>query len=499
MALLMGLALVVLFVTILYYSLRLKRPKNFPPGPPNYPIIGAMNTISSLDADIPTALMKLGDIYGSLCGLYFGKNLNVVINGYEAAQEVLMREEFNARPELAILTHSRQGKDLGIFFSNEPIWKEQRRFTLRHLRDFGFGKSSMEGLIHEEVAECIERFRKTVSEAKDSVTHAHDMFGVSVVNILYAIMCGKRYKYDDEQFLDIYKKVVTTLRAGNPLGNFINDYPILRYFPIFSTVWKDLVSGQINLMSLLDKAVGEHEKTRDENYSRDFIDVYLKEMKNQKDSGVENSTFFRKELVSVCADLFGAGSETTSNTSAFGILYMMLYPEVQEKLQKELDTVVGKNRLPSILDKPSLPYTEAVLTEILRVATIAPINVPHMATRDTTLLGYDIPKGTIMSINLYSIHMDKKYWGDPQVFRPERFLDKNGKFVKPERLLSFGMGKRACPGEPLARMNNFCFFTAMLQNFKFEIPPGHPKPSTVPLGGFTIAPQPFQAKITPRT
>ncbi len=96
--------------------------------------------------------------------------------------------------------------------------------------------------------------------------------------------------------------------------------------------------------------------------------------------------------------------------------------------------------------------------------------------------------------------MDQKYWGDPDNFRPERYLDEQGKFSlsKLEHVWNFGKGLRHCLGEPLARISNFLIFTAVMQRFKFEIASGTPTPSLDAVDGFTIAPQPFSAKITTR-
>ena len=103
-----------------------------------------------------------------------------------------------------------------------------------------------------------------------------------------------------------------------------------------------------------------------------------------------------------------------------------------------------------------------------------------------------------MAICLYSLFQDKDHWGDPEVFRPERFLDPEGKLVKDEWMIPFGAGKRACLGEILARSTLFLFFTTLLQEFTFTIPEGDPIPSKIPLSGITIAPQPFRVKVTKR-
>ncbi|KAG8223771.1 hypothetical protein J437_LFUL001491 [Ladona fulva] len=99
---------------------------------------------------------------------------------------------------------------------------------------------------------------------------------------------------------------------------------------------------------------------------------------------------------------------------------------------------------------------------------------------------------------MYGLHHDPKIWGDPFNFRPERFLDSNGKFVKHAALLPFGAGKRSCLGEVLARNNLFLFFTGVMQRYSMKVPDGHPRPSEVGEGGLSIAPKRFEIKVKVR-
>ena len=98
----------------------------------------------------------------------------------------------------------------------------------------------------------------------------------------------------------------------------------------------------------------------------------------------------------------------------------------------------------------------------------------------------------IMS-NTYTVHMDEKYWGDPYNFRPERFLQ-NEAFKPDERNIPFGIGRRRCLGENLARMENFLIFSNLLKNFSFETVNGE-LPDLSPQVGFTNGPAPFEMLI----
>jgi cytochrome P450 len=261
-----------------------------------------------------------------------------------------------------------------------------------------------------------------------------------------------------------------------------------------------MTSGAEEIYDMLEVTIKEHKKTREVGSTpRDLIDVYLDAMKENEND--PTTTFSMEQLMQVCSDLFAAGSESTSNSIAYAVLHMLRNPECQEKVQKELDEVIGIDQFASYNDKQRLPYTYAAITESFRMSPVAPISVPHFCTEDAKLSGYDIPKGTWALVNFATTNMDKKYWGDPVNFRPERFLDDNGKFVtsKLDHVWGFGAGKRQCLGEPLARISNFCLFTAVMQHFKFDLVPGMPKPPIDPIEGFTIAPKPFKAKVSIRS
>lgn len=123
---------------------------------------------------------------------------------------------------------------------------------------------------------------------------------------------------------------------------------------------------------------------------------------------------------------------------------MLHNPRVQERVRRELDRIVGVGRLPCLNDRPLLPFTEAVICEIQRISNVAPVGIVHRCTADVVLGKYTIPKDTMALVSLYSLHMDKDYWRDPYVFRPERFLDDGGaQLVQHENFLPFGLGAYA--------------------------------------------------------
>jgi len=205
--------------------------------------------------------------------------------------------------------------------------------------------------------------------------------------------------------------------------------------------------------SLMRDIVKHHKETFDEDNLRDFVDVYLKEMRTSPDI-----SFTEEELLVVSMDMFTAGSETTSTTLAWAVNYMITHPEIQARVQAEIDTVLG-DRPPSLEDKEALSYTVATIMEIQRVAAIAPMALPHRAMSDINIRGYKIPKDTMIWCILYHIMRDPDYWTDSDTFNPERFLGEDRKILKEERFVPYGIGKRVCIGESLAKTELFIIFT----------------------------------------
>lgn len=151
--------------------------------------------------------------------------------------------------------------------------------------------------------------------------------------------------------------------------------------------------------------------------------------------------FTEEQLLVSIAELFFAGTETTSTAIIWVILFLIRNPHVQGKIHEELDRVVGNSRDICIADRPNLPYCQAVITEAFRCSDMGPLSVQHSANNDTELFGYKIPKGTSFMPNLNSVHHDSDIFPEPSKFDPERFIDENGQFYRYEKVIPFCIGK----------------------------------------------------------
>ncbi|CAD5123236.1 DgyrCDS11594 [Dimorphilus gyrociliatus] len=152
-----------------------------------------------------------------------------------------------------------------------------------------------------------------------------------------------------------------------------------------------------------------------------------------------------------------------------------------------------------------MPYTEATILEAHRFLTVVPFNIPHIAVRNSTIGGYNIKKGSQIWLNIWGLHHDETIWGDPENFRPERFLDDNDRVLTAEHrfrkcLLPFGTGRRVCVGKNLANNRLFLFLCSMLQRFEFNPEDGKTVEwdSKQMRFGLALSHKPYKMRFTPR-
>ncbi|XP_030429796.1 cytochrome P450 2J2-like [Gopherus evgoodei] len=467
-----------LFLLIADYTKR-RQPKNFPPGPLPLPFLGH---ILHMDVKQPhRTLEKLAGKYGNIFSLQLGNLPIVIVNGFQLVKEVLVHrgEYFLDRPQMPLIYEI--FGTFGLIFSNGHSWKQHRRFALSTLRNFGLGKRSLEERIQEESRYLTD----AIEEEKGQPFDPHFKINNAVSNIICSVTFGDRFEYHDSHFQKLLRLIDETLYLqGSIWSQLYNSFPtMMKWIPgPHHTIFKNWEK----LKSFVREMTAKHREDWNPSETRDFIDCYLKEIAKAD----ADSSFCEENLIVSTLDLFFAGTETTSTTIRWALLYMALYPDVQERVQAEIDAVIGQSRQPAMDDRDNMSYTNAVIHEVQRISNILPSSVPRMATSDTTLAGFYVPKGTLLIPNLTSVLFDKNEWETPHTFNPKHFLE-DGQFKKRETFLPFSAGKRGCLGEPLARIELFLFFTALLQKFTFQAPKDV-KLSLQFRVGITLCPQPYQ-------
>ena len=180
------------------------------------------------------------------------------------------------------------------------------------------------------------------------------------------------------------------------------------------------------------------------------------------------------------ADVTAAGSDTTAHSLTWFLLYMVLNPDIQERIEKEINLAVNNDRLLNWKDARNMSYLQATLCEVQRASGLSGVGGTN-AICEVKIAGYHIPKGTFVAINLCKLHHDEREWPEHEKFQPERFLDSDGKFVgwsKLKGFLPFGVGHRECAGQSLAKIMMFTFASILLYCNKFEVPEGVETPTT---------------------
>ncbi|XP_034092499.1 cytochrome P450 2K1-like isoform X1 [Gymnodraco acuticeps] len=496
-SLLMALVVLMCFYILFSSSFSSQDEGKEPPGPKPLPFLG---NLLQLDLRRPYhSLMELSRKYGSVFTIYMGPNKVVVLAGYKTVKEALLNraEEFGDRDPFLIFQEYNQGH--GITWANGESWKEMRRFTLTNLRDFGMGKKACEDKIIEECNQLIGVLKQFKGEAFDTTTPIF----CAVCNIICSMVYGIRFEYDDPEFRSLLEDMS---RRGRLLGTI--SIQVYNMFPrFFKWIGNRKLFFRLGVASRKQnlKIIRHLKETHIPQMCRGFVDAFLLRKQHLETSGITNSHFHDDNLMATVLNLFAAGTDTTSNTLRWALLLVTKYPEIQEALhyldqvQEELSRVIGPRQV-QIQDRKNLHFVNAVLHEIQRLANIAPISLPRKTSQDVTFQGHFIKKGTTVFPLLTSVLYDESEWENPHSFYPAHFLDKDGRFVKRDAFMPFSAGLRACPGESLAKMELFLFFTSLLQYFRFTPAPGVSEDllDLTPCLHLTLDPVPHKLCAAPR-
>ena len=272
------------------------------------------------------------------------------------------------------------------------------------------------------------------------------------------------------------------------------------HFPISPS--KELKKVRHDLHQYLFGKYHEHKDSYQDGVIRDLTDALIKARHDADQEDGRNYRLIDEEhIVMTVMDVFIAGLETTATALQWFMLYMVKHPEVQSRIHEEIDSVLGPDTLPLWKHRTQLPYLVATIDETLRKSSIAPLLLPHKAIKDSTLAGFNIPKGTCLMFNAWAMHQDKQEWMDPDDFNPSRFINDNGKVdqnASSKSFLPFGMGRRVCVGETLAKQELFVITSRLLHEFTFYKAPGPMPQITDDLTGTVHYPPSYEICFKPR-
>ncbi|XP_069481917.1 cytochrome P450 1A4-like [Ambystoma mexicanum] len=494
--------LLALLITFLFVQLigGLNRKHPSPPGPWGLPIVGHL---FQLGESPHLSLTHLREAYGDVFRIKLGLVPVVVISGLETVKEALLKkgDTFAGRPQLITFSFFADGKSMSFSETVGDSWKQQKKIARNSLRTLAKSEAKvstcsclLEEHVSAEASELVKIFVELSS--KDTYFNPSNSTTNAVANVICALCFGKRYEHNDSELMDIVK-INDDFRVATSAVNPADYLPGLRYLPLNAI--KAARTFYQNFNNFIARHVKEHYTSYDKDHIRDITDALISLCENRNPDG-KLSTLSDEKIIVTVNDVFGAGFDTIATSLSWCLLYLINYPDIQTKIQQEIDEKIGGNRLPRFDDRKDLHYSEGFINEIFRHTSFMPFPIPHCTTEDTVLNGYFIPRKTTTLLNFYQINHDETIWRNADTFKPERFLDVNGELDKSkvEKVMMFGMGTRKCLGEDVGRNEVFLLLTTILQQLKLE-KEKEEKLDMTPVSGLSLKPKAYMLKAAMRS
>ncbi|XP_058080523.1 cytochrome P450 81Q32-like [Magnolia sinica] len=448
----------------------LATPKKLPPTPPSIPIIGHLHLIKK---PLHRSLTALSNRYGPILSLRFGSRPVLLISSPSSADDCLSKNDiiFANRPRLLIGNRMAFNCSNIVWASYGPHWRNLRRIATVEILSSNRIQMFSAVRIQEIRSLVKDLFRD--SELGKSVVELKSKFSELTFNVMMRMIAGKRYYGENvvdleegRRFREIVKEILAVAGASN-FGDFL---PFLGWMDL-GGVEKRMVKLARERDEFLLALIDEHRRRRNKDgfsceegeekkMKKTLIDVLLSLQETEPQYYTDHI------LLGMIAALLAAGTDTSALTTEWAMSLLLNNPDVLEKAKAELDIHVGP-RLLDESDLSKLPYLHCIVNETLRLYPVAPLLVPHESSEESIIGGFNVPRGTMLLVNVWAIHRDPKLWVDPLDFKPERFQGSEG--VKEGlKFIPFGHGRRVCPGAGLAvRMVSLALGT-LIQCFEWE-------------------------------
>ncbi|KAF9522934.1 cytochrome P450 [Crepidotus variabilis] len=478
----------------LYYYIAKKQSRGrLPPGPKGLPIIGNLIDVP-IEQEWET-YAEWGRKWGGIFHISLMGQSMIIVNSVNVMDEFDRQgANYSDRPVLQMGGELVGFKNLLGLMQYGPIFRAYRKHFSRFV-----GSQKGIHLLHPIIEEETHKFLKRTSENSSAgklIGNLRKLAGGIILQVTY----GYKVKDGQDDFVNLIEKSNENLSTALTPGAFLVDvFPWLKYMPEglpgtsflkLAREWRKTTEATANL----PYAYAESQMAAG-TASASFVSTGL------EDSEASYSPEYLHNLKWTAASLYAGGADTTVSTESAFFLAMVLYPEVQKKAQAEIDAVVGSDRLPTLADMPHLPYLNAIMTELLRWHTVAPLGIPHAAVEDGYINGYFIPKGAVIVANLWKMLHDPETYPEPFKFDPERHLGPTPQ--RNVREICFGFGRRICPGMLLAETSVYSCIIKSLAVFNIEkaldsdgipITPVHQTAN-----GLLCFPKPYECAIKPRS
>ncbi|KIJ60843.1 hypothetical protein HYDPIDRAFT_116705 [Hydnomerulius pinastri MD-312] len=433
--------------------------------------------------------------YGPLVYTNIGQPM-LIIDSESIARELLEKRssKYSSRPQTPTFDLYGWGWTTVVLPYNDR-WRQHRRFYMH-----GFRPDVAVQWRPFQLQKARTLLLNLLTSPMDHEQHISTFTASTVMSVTFGYNTAPR----DDPLVEVVNQAMVLLVKGSAISKiiFFTMFPFLQYLPTWLPglgFYRDAQASRKVSRLMLDAPFEFVKKSMADGKAQiSLVSEFLS--RQDEDGGSYDGEDIVKE---VAASGFSAGFETTSSYLMAFLLAMTMDYSIQERAQAEIDSVVGKGRLPDFDDRPSLPYVEALLRELMRWHQVAPFGVGHAVTEDDVYDGVFIPKNTIVTVNIWAIAHDKSKYPDPHTFNPSRFLTPEGKLNDDDMHVIFGFGRRICPGRHLAAASLWAAIVSILATFDIrkakdekgddiEITP-------IFAPGATSRPLPFPCKITPRS
>ncbi|EIW55444.1 cytochrome P450 [Trametes versicolor FP-101664 SS1] len=473
-----------------------------PPGPRRLPIIG--NVFDMPKRYAGADFRELNDKYGDMVYMDVLGQPMLILGTHDVAFDLLEKRSalYSDRVQSAMVDLS--GFDWLLAAMPYGAWWRRHRRAFHQY----FNPNAVVGLRSIQRNQVSHFLNRLLDAPDDFYEHmrqyvySNTLFAATIMRVAYGIQISER----DDEYMKMVEDGLTAINLLLSPGKYlVEQLPILRFLPKWmpgAQFRRDAADAKVVAYEMRDTPWSRSlEAMRQGTASASMSTALMERMRTLESSEAEEEQLIARNTA---ATAYAGGADTTLALIQAFFLVLALFPEVQEKAQAELDTIVGPHRLPEFNDRDSLPYVCAVIKECMRWHAVAPLGGAHRLIQDDEYRGYLIPKGTLVIANLWAFSRDERRYPDPEVFIPERFL-KDGKLnadITDPSEFAFGYGRRICPGLHFAESSIFLTVSSVLHTLSVTPPldaagkPRRPKIKTT--AGVISYPEPFKCVIMPR-
>ncbi|KAH9478398.1 Cytochrome P450 monooxygenase COX2 [Psilocybe cubensis] len=436
-----------------------KKRRPYPPGPKPLPLIGNLFDLPISNAALVytewTKKYNSPILYAEALG-----NRIVILNDLKDVAQLLENPDrarnYADRPVIPIVEVMGWSNNVAIMPYGD-VWRQHRRIIQNN---FNNPKSvqKLEPIQTKKVRQLLQGLFNTPEKFE-----AHSkMFSTSLT---ISLTHGYEIKSIDEPCVTMADEALLMgVRLLVPGASLMNVFPVLQHVPEwFPGASARKTAGVIRRMT--DEIVRFPLEYVKQSFEAGTAVPSLVADFYEKMYTIGASEVEEEMIKNVAYTVYGAASDTTISFTGSFFYLMAANPQSQRQAHAEIDRVLGSKRLPTLADRDSLPYLEAMYREVLRLRPPFPLGVPHKVIEDDLYKGYLIPKGTTVFTNMWAMSRDEVVYPDPDIFKPERYFDAEGKLMD-ENLLGYGFGRRICAGKRLASSTVWLMMASVLACFE---------------------------------